>query len=219
MTNKRYWLNWTIACGLGEFLGIAAAAGIAFAQLALIGDPESLGEKMLVMLMMLVAGIIEGTVTGSLQWSVLKRRFTRMRVRDWLLFTALGAVVGWVLGMTPSVFFAPQSSDPATTIDFSTALIIPLSAALGLALGALFGVFQWIELRRHTANAARWIWANALAWMVGMVVIFLGASSPPAGAGLAVIIAIGAACGLLAGLLVGAITGLFLIRLRYTGEG
>ena len=84
---------------------------------------------------------------------------------------------------------------------------------MGIFLGALFGLFQWIELKRHTSRAGLWILANTLGWTAGLAIIFIGASVPSVETELAVTIVIGTVSGLLAGLSVGAITGLFLIRL------
>jgi hypothetical protein len=208
-----YWLRWTAVCGLGEFLGIGVAAGIGFGVVMTLGEPDTLGEKLFVILTAIVSGIIEGLVTGWLQWWVLREKFAAVKAKDWLFYTALGAATGWILGMTPSTFLMGQGG--ATPVpEFSSALIALLAAGAGLVLGALFGFFQWLELRKHTVQAARWIPANAIAWAIGLAIIYLGASMPTAETALAMVILIGTVSGLLAGLSVGAITGLFLIKLE-----
>ena len=212
--HSKYWLNWTIACGTGEFLGIGVAAGIAFVQFAFLGEPVNLGGKVILLLLIALAGIIEGSVTGYFQWSVLKKKLTNIKARNWLGFTALGAAIGWLLGMTPSVIFSSQASTPSTNIEFSDLQIAMLAILGGVVLGALFGAFQWIELRKHALNASRWILANLLGWAVGFTIIYLGASNISAENGLAFMILIGTISGLVAGLLVGTITGLFLIKLK-----
>jgi len=212
---KNYWLKWTIACGIGEFLGIGVAAGIWFLHFRFLGEPESPGGKVLLLGIMVLAGIIEGSITGCFQWEVLRKRFTRLRTGNWLLFTALGAAAAWLLGMMPSLFFIPESvasSEPGA--EPSGWLFAVLALSSGAVLGALFGAFQWIELRRHTTGSGKWIPANLLGWMAGLAIIYLGASMTPEGAGLALIVVTGAASGLLSGLSVGAITGLFLIRYK-----
>lgn len=89
----------------------------------------------------------------------------------------------------------------------------PLAAALGLVTGPVLGLAQWIVLRRYVERAGRWLWANALAWGVGMPVIFLGMDRVPwNGQAAAVIAAIYAVCAV-TGIVVGAIHGLFLVRL------
>ena len=211
--SAKYWLNWTIVCGLGEFFGIGFAAGVAVLHFNLAGEPRTIALKLLVIAVMMLAGIVEGLITGHFQWSVLKKRFPGIRARNWLALTALGAVIAWMLGMIPSTFFAPEASS-AGVVDFSIGQIVLLSAGMGVVLGALFGVFQWIELKKHAVKAGWWIVANALGWTVGLAIIFTGASQPANEAGMAVAITIGAISGLLAGLAVGAVTGVFLVRME-----
>jgi len=215
-SDKRYWLNWTIACGIGEFLGIGVAAGMAFLCFPLLGEPSSFSEKILLVLVMVFAGIIEGLVTGGFQWSVLKKRFINMKAKNWLIFTALGSATAWLLGMIPSTFLALGPSTSSANIEPSSKQITLLAAVSGIVLGTLFGAFQWIELKKHTSNASKWILANLLGWTVGLVIIYLGASIPSIDTILTVIVLTGTVSGLLAGLSVGAITGLFLVKLKYT---
>ncbi|MDD4858610.1 MAG: hypothetical protein PHR56_00160 [Dehalococcoidales bacterium] len=208
---NKYWVKWTIACGAGELIGIGAAAGIWVLHSRFLGEPQTAGRRLLLIVIMMLAGIIEGSVTGAFQWAVLKIRFADIRARNWLFYTALGAAVAWLLGMLPSTFI-PQ--DGGGMADIAGWQMILLSAALGIFLGALFGAAQWLELRKHTPDAIRWIPANLLAWMVGLAVIFAGAAIPGEETALFVTIIIGAVSGLLGGLSVGAVTGLFLIKLN-----
>lgn len=208
-----YWLRWTAVCGLGEFLGIGVAAGIGFSVVMALGEPDTLAEKLFVILTAVVSGIIGGLVTGWLQWWVLREKFAAVKAKDWLFYTALGAAIGWILGMTPPTFLMGRGGS-APSPEFSSALIALLAAGAGVVLGTLFGFFQWLELRKHTLQASRWILANAIAWTIGLAIIYLGASLPTAETALATVILIGTVSGLLAGLSVGAITGLFLIKLE-----
>ena len=89
----------------------------------------------------------------------------------------------------------------------------PLAAALGLVTGPILGLAQWIVLRRYVAHAGRWLWANALAWGVGMPVIFLGMDRVPWNSqAFAIIATIYAVCAV-TGMAVGAIHGRILLRL------
>jgi uncharacterized protein (DUF486 family) len=98
--------------------------------------------------------------------------------------------------------------------ELSVAQVALLAAILGVVLGAIFGTFQWLALRKHTLKASRWILANSLGWVPGLAFIFVGASIPTAETGLAVIVILGLVSGLLGGLSVGGITGLFLVRIQ-----
>lgn len=194
----------------GNFWASGIAAGIYILHLRFLGEPQSIGQKVMVIAIMILAGIIEGSITGYFQWSILKRDFLKMKARNWLGFTALGAAVGWFLGMLTPVFFASENSS-STAIEFSPQWITLMAALMGIFLGALFGFCQWFELKKYILKASKWILANSLGWAAGLVIIFLGASLPSASTGLSVIILLGTISGLLAGLSVGAITGLFLI--------
>jgi hypothetical protein len=54
-----------------------------------------------------------------------------------------------------------------------------LAAGLGFVAGALLAVAQWRVLRRFVQMASRWIVANACAWTLGMVLVFIGTSFIP----------------------------------------
>jgi hypothetical protein len=138
-------------------------------------------------------------------------------VADWIKATMLGAGVAWLLGMVPSTVvslleLAPASgTGPAT--EPSVAFQYGLALALGAVTGPVLGLGQWLVLRRHVSRAGRWIVANAVAWAVGMVVIFLGMDLVPwAGGGIAVVLGVYIVCGT-AGLVVGAIHGRVLSNL------
>jgi hypothetical protein len=84
--------------------------------------------------------------------------------------------------------------------------------ALGLIAGPILGAAQWAVLRGFVARASRWLWANALAWAVGMPMIFAGMDLAPWGSHYAVVaLFIYAVCGA-TGLAVGAIHGWVLVR-------
>ena len=83
---------------------------------------------------------------------------------------------------------------------------------MGLVVGPILGSAQWVVLKRHVPRAFRWLGANALAWAVGMPLIFLGMDFVPwAGPVAGIVLSIYLVCGL-AGVAVGAIHGWFLER-------
>lgn len=161
-----FFIRWTFNCAMGELAGIGAAGAIAFGVNSSLGEPETIGAKVLVLLAMMGAGLVEGSVLGWMQWRALRHKFGKVKRNEWVLFTALVAVLGWMLGMLPSLFGGSAVEDPAAApsdIDFSDPLVFGmLTIGMGLALGALFGIFQWLVLRKYVAKANRWILANAL---------------------------------------------------------
>ena len=126
-------------------------------------------------------------------------------------------MLGWFLGMLPSLFFMPensaQSSSSETAAFDNPVIFALLSIAMGLVLGALFGLFQWFSLRKYAQHAWHWILANALGWGAGLGWIYLFASLPNAQSSILVIALVGLMGGALAGTSVGLITGLFLIKM------
>jgi uncharacterized integral membrane protein len=217
-TDFSLWKKWTLYCAAGELLGIGVAGVIAFSVNTAIGEPQTLPAKLMVLSCMMLAGAIEGSLLGVLQWRALKDKFPQIPLRDWWFYTVLVAVLGWFLGMMPSLFFVP-AQNPASNaapsgIDFENPLIIlGLSTAMGLVLGAIFGLFQWFALRKQVQKAHRWILANALGWGLGLAWIYLLASLPDEQSSLAFNVSMGILGGLLAGLSVGAVTGIFLLNL------
>ena len=215
---KSFHLRWTLNCAAGELLGIGFAGLLAFLANTTFGEPESLFAKLNVLLLMLMAGFIEGSLLGYFQWRVLKEKFSKLPMRVWMEWTIAVAVLGWFLGMLPSLFFIPANPDPSMQsggIDFDNPWIfVLLSVSMGLILGAVFGLFQWFALRKYAEKAEVWILANALGWGVGLGWIFLFASLPDENSGIFFTVFVGAIGGILAGLSIGAITGLFLLRIK-----
>ncbi len=215
---KHLWLKWTLYCATGELIGIAMAGMIAFGANQLIGEPNTFLMKCVVLILMLTAGVIEGTLLGLFQWSVLVQKFRDIPRKEWLRYTILAAVTGWFLGTLPSLFFIPASESvdgKTTSIGLDNMILYALlSIGAGLLLGALFGLFQWFSLKKHVGKAYRWIMANSLGWGAGLGWIYLFASLPDESTGLAFNILMGISGGSLAGLSVGAITGLYLVKLK-----
>ncbi len=208
----KLWFQWILANTVAETVGLG---GTLFIGILLLSNAEkTVGVVFAAALAVLAGTLIEGTVVGTMQWLVLHHPLKSMRWRSWALATALGAFVAWTLGMIPSTFFF-TGTDAGTTssAQMSDLMIYALAAAMGLALGAILGVPQWLVLRRYVQKAGWWVLANALAWMLGMVVVFIGTSFIPAGA-----IALQVALVMLlfivaAGATVGAVHGLALIWL------
>ena len=77
---------------------------------------------------------------------------------------------------------------------------------------------QWLALRPHLPKAGWWVLANALAWMLGMVVVFVGTSFIPAQGMTWPVALVLLLFVVAAGALVGAVHGLVLIWLLHQGR-
>ena len=210
-TNLKYWWKWTINCGIGELIGITAAAMIAVTVNQFLGKPETAGDKLLGLIIMLFAGLIEGFILGTLQWKVLKIKFNKIPYSKWVGFTILVAMIGWLIGTIASLFLIEieQIPDEALVEPTITQTIL-YATGLGLLLGAMFGYFQWLVFRQYALKTFKWIWANALGWAMAMAVIFYFAALPQPSTPTSTVLLYGGIGGVLAGLAVGGITGIFL---------
>lgn len=207
----KLWFKWILANAVGETVGLGGT--LLIGGLLLLNAQKTMVVPAAA-LAVLAGTFIEGTVVGTAQWLVLRRPLASMRWRVWVLATAIGAFVAWTLGMIPSTFiFTGADTAGAAPSQMSDLMVYALAAVMGLGLGSILGVPQWLVLRRHLPKAGWWVLANALAWMVGMVVVFVGTNFiPPEG------ISISVALMLLlflfaAGAAVGAVHGLVLIWL------
>jgi hypothetical protein len=208
------WFQWILANAVGETVGLGGT--LVIGGLLLLNAQTTMGVVPAAALAVLAGTFIEGTVVGTAQWLVLHRQIKSIRWRVWVLATAIGAFVAWTLGMIPSTFmFAGSDSGGAASTHMSDLVIYALAAVMGFVLGAILGVPQWLVLRRHLPRAGWWVLANALAWMVGMVIVFVGTNFiPPEGITLNVAFVLLLFL-LIAGAAVGAIHGLVLVWLLH----
>lgn len=213
-TNLKYWWKWTINCGIGELIGIAAASMMALTVHQFLGEPETTQDKLLGLFIMLFAGLVEGFILGTLQWKVLKVKFKEIPYNKWVGFTILVAMIGWFIGTVSSLFLIQVEEIPDEFLIEPTIYQTLLYATgLGALLGAMFGYFQWLVFRQYALHTFKWIWANALGWAIAMAIIFYFATLPISSTPTSTILLYGGIGGVLAGLSVGAITGLFLNRI------
>lgn len=77
------WRRWCVGVTIGELFGFAAPATAALALLA--------------------AGAFEGAGLGWCQARVLRSVIPGLRRADWILATALGALLAWSIGVLPVV--------------------------------------------------------------------------------------------------------------------
>lgn len=169
------WLRWVLANAIGEAIGLGGAVFLGATGARYVGEGTGfLAVVVLAVLAVLVGTLIEGTVVGTVQWLVLKGPLPLMRWRMWVLATGAGAFLAWTLGMVPSTILSLGSEGGAPPAEPAEAAVLGLAFLMGLVLGPVLGLAQWLALRRFVRRAALWMPANALAWAFGMVVIFAG---------------------------------------------
>lgn len=205
-----FYRRWIAACTVGELIGIGVATAAGVTLNSIVGEPQSLGARVFVLVVFAAVGIVEGGALAALQWRVLRHRLPRLSAGEWVGVTVAVAVTGWIVGMTPSLFLSHESS---TSREPALATVLLLAAIAGGGAGLCFGAAQWFVLRRHAESASRWIWIHIPAWALAMAAIFLGASLPTAQWAWGWTALAGVAGGVLGGLLLGVVTGVVAQRL------
>jgi len=168
------WLRWVVANAVGEGIGLGGAVLIGAAGARRFGGDTGLFSAVILAALAVLAGtLIEGTVVGTAQWLVLTGPLPTMRWGMWALATGAGAFLAWTLGMIPSTLLS-LGSGGAPSAEPAEATVLGLAFLMGLVLGPVLGLAQWLALRRFMRHAALWMPANTLAWAFGMVTIFAG---------------------------------------------
>lgn len=219
MTRTRSTLRkWLAACTAGELLGFGAAALFAWLAFRLFGaEPVALHARIGVLVLMVLAGVVEGTVLGSFQFWVLRSRFPALAARSWIGATAAVAALGWFLGMLPPTFIV-HDAEQAQLAEPPLWLVLVAAAVFGALAGAAFGFAQWLVLRHHARDATRWIWANALGWALGLPFSYLAGDTADISKSFPLAVLIGTLAGALMGACVAFVTGRALLVLQPLGS-
>ena len=238
LTYRQFWWKWILHNAVGDIFGMALAASVAVSYHYLAGTPENFVQGTIYVLVMLLAAALQGAVLGTMQWLVLKIKYTALKVSEWLGGTVAAILLCWSLGILPSLLNKPveltktatenigqtENIDadslkqvfkaiPSENLDLqevSLWWVIVLAIISGVVVGSLCGFFQWLTLRKHSIGATNWIIANALARTVAMVWIFLAATLPDATTPIPLIVGMGAAGAILSGLSFAVISGWFI---------
>jgi hypothetical protein len=215
--SSTFYPRWIIANGWSEGVGLSATLllglGVAARLEGQLGVVTILAGAMLAVVL---GTLLEGILVGFAQGRVLHRFVPALSAGRWALATAIGAGTAWLLGMVPSTIIAllqsaeggpGPSAEPAAWVQYG------LAALMGIVLGVVLALPQWFVLKEVARRSAGWLGANAVAWGVGMPILFVGMDLLPWG-GRPVAIAAGvvAVC-VITGAVVGAIHGVFLRRI------
>lgn len=203
------WGRWTLITALGECAGFAVPAIVGVVAATSLGQANTLAASLAFAAVMIMAGACEGSVLGLSQWWALRPYLPFVRAQDWVRATAVGAMVAWAIGMLPSTL-----GDP-------TILPMPVLILGGLILGPVLlcsiGFAQYQILKHHLPHAGWWIPASALAWLLGLAVVFAGIALIPDDASAARIALLSGLAGLGMGTMAAGVSGVALVRLlRHT---
>lgn len=217
----KLWLQWIVANALGELLGLGTVGVMGLLITSKLGESVSRESTIFFALLMIILGAFEGAVIGLAQWLVLRRIVNRLSSRSWVLASLMGAVSAWILGMLPSTIISLSSQEKSSSPDFNEAQIMLLAVVMGMVLGIILALPQWMVLRKYTWRAGWWFGANSIAWAFGMPLVFLVAGTVTEGAAIFQIIVTMLLTIAAAGGIVGAIHGIVLmwvVRPKYSGQ-
>ncbi|NKY32956.1 hypothetical protein HGA13_07695 [Nocardia speluncae] len=185
-------------------VGAAAAWAIPVLTLSMMVDPADPWSPAA---MMVPAGAAGAAVLAVAQAVALRRWLSAFPVRRWTGASVAAGVVEWSVIALVVVYGEKVGA-------MSAVGQVPLVVAGMVSVTFALGVGQWFVLRRWSDEAVLWIWANAVAWIMGTAV-FVAAVVQPVRATTAMTVTaatITAVVGaLLRGAVVAAITGVYLL--------
>lgn len=217
--------RWVAYVTLGESIGfLAPVLGFAVSVLGLglghhylvgVGGPPTIFSSMMLYgfapwpryVTMVLAGAVEGTCLGIAQSAALRRGRVAVSRVGWIVATASGAAVAWMIGMLPSTL-----ADLGVPLDWSGPGIAAVIAG-GLLLLVTIPALQWIVPHGAVERAWRWIPLNMAAWLVGLVFTFLPSPFIDYSTPAAVLLVAYAAAGVAMAVTVATLTGLGLRRM------
>ncbi len=196
------WEWWVLATVAGGLIGMAIVAVAS----TVTSPPETIGAVAFLHLV----GALEGMALGFTQWLALRRYIKH--IGWWIGATVIGAIVAWLVGskvivVLTLIFFNTVLTD-TTRLTLLRAVFL-----LGLWVGGVLGLAQWFVLRAHVRRGVTWVFANALAWGLGLLIALLGATLVKPGEFTAQTALVYIATGATTGVVVGAVTGIALVWL------
>jgi hypothetical protein len=167
------WRRWVLANSLGELVGLGLTFAIGIGLFSGLAEAPGLSAALLSAALMTITGALEGAIVGTAQWLVLKKAFVTLSRSTWVWATIIGAVLAWGAGSIPMILASssPESAAAAAP-EPPQSLMLAMASGIGLVAGAVLSAAQAVVLRKHVTRAWRWLPANAVAWAVGMPLIF-----------------------------------------------
>lgn len=211
--DRLFYLHWILANAVSEGIGLSVTLLTAVLASRMVWpEPTRAAIVLGALFIVIVGSLFEGALVGYAQAQVLAPRLPRLRRQRWTWATALGAGIAWVLGLLPAA--VGDLLDHGALAEEPSSGSMLLGAALsGAFLGAVLAFPQWHVLRHLVKGAWPWLPANAVAWSIGMTIVFAGMDRLAWTGGIA-----GVADGVffvcaMAGAAVGAVHGWVLLRL------
>lgn len=172
--------RWIVTVAGAELVGFALTGSIAFLGLALGGHPTTVTGRVLALLVMTFAGLIEGGCYGGAQALLLRRWLPGLPWRRFVGATMALAAGAWCFGMSmpliATVMGSAAQQREAPVEGPPTWLVMLFAIGFGAVAGALFGVVQLPALRGLVARRGAWVAGSAAGWGAGLPWAYLAGS-------------------------------------------
>lgn len=167
----KLWFRWIFANLISETisLGIMGIAGAIFGLV--LANSFNSSSAVTIAFLMIALGIFKGAFVGFTQGKVLRKTLPDLCLQDWIAATIIGTVAALIIAVLPGFLEYFANAQIVKIPEFSVSVS---TAVTGFGLGMILGFPQWFVLRRYVENAGSWIFANGLAWSVGLPLLFSG---------------------------------------------
>lgn len=157
--------RWMGVVGGGIFVGLVSAIVLSSFLFAMVGEPNT-GLKVIILLSgSLIVGMAVGACIAYPQYRFLRKQLA-ISWQQWLGGTALAGIIITCIGNVPQLLIA-RSGGAVLPGQLSWVLVGFYSMLIGIGVGLVFGICQWLSLRAVEPQAKNWIRANFIAWGVG----------------------------------------------------
>ena len=136
---------------------VVIAAGFIFPSWLLVNAIVSGWDPIWQFLILIIGGVVQGFLTGFVQWALFARAGITPPLLPWLAFTTAGTALAWIVVQVPG--FLPVETDaparvPLVAVGIAVALAVPMIA-------------QWWVLKSITASAWKFAAIAYLGWLIG----------------------------------------------------
>jgi hypothetical protein len=163
-------LGWTLLMIAGVIIGLALAVAVGWLTTKTFGGSSYADQPLLEQLVsifnaFLFGGAI-GVGIGLLQVGGIRRRFPSITFMQWIALTAIG------MGLMTLIIWKADlviNTNDAVTLEY-----VDLAGifVVGAVTGMIYGLVQWLALRRVAGTSWIWIPASALAWAMSFGVSY-----------------------------------------------
>lgn len=206
MNRNKFLIQWVLYSSFGVLLGFGFAALSGFFIATVLGYEDLMlyQSPWLPVLIMVVAGFVEGCILGIIQAVPLLKAFPLVSKLNWTILTGTGGAIAWGIGTLAGPVISEKYF---TSISFVSVLV---AISMLVVLAGILGIAQWIELKKHFADSWKWIVYTIIGWGIGLSISFTGTSIITETTPIAWIITISLLSGFLMGAAAAFVTGLYL---------